>query len=233
MKKSIKFNKKIVLFILFIMLFFIHFIRNAIIISSLNKKITKYENITNYHEIWSTYSNESITIFDVYYKDGKYKQILTHYDYNSFIKNDEPPSKVLTYRDENGKETTFFYNEKIISSNYKNETSKISPQNMSHITMAKETPLNFILSCFNSFITSDACNGIDAYKIYNIIEKSSAHFSKETGLTIRSSSGFSYGSYNEEQKYVDCISDIIYEFYTVTDEDFLIPSTDGFIIQEN
>lgn len=236
MKNSTKFNKKIILFIFLIILalILIHFIRNTIIIFSLSKKIIKYENINNYHEVWSTYNNETITIFDVYYKDGKSKQIITTYDYNRFIKYDETPSKVIIYRDGNGKETTYLYSEKIAySKNYTDKDAIISPKSMSHITMFAETPWRFVSNCLKSFITSSKCNGIDAYKLSFITGNTEAYFSKETGLTLRNFSGFSYGPNDDEQNYVDCISDIMYEFNSLTDEDLLMPSTEGFAIQEN
>lgn len=235
MKKINNYKFKI-LFIIIIVCFAIvllHFIRNAIIISSLIKKSSKYENIDNYHLVWSTYSNEEITIFDVYYKDQKYKQILTSYNYNRFINDNMSPTKTLLYRDETGKEMMYFYNENILNISNNSSESFISPQNMSHITMAKESAIQFVLTCINSFITSVKCNNIETYKISFIIgSPNTTFFSKETGLTLRAISGYSYGNEND-RKYTDCISDVIYEFNNVTDEDLIIPATEGFTIKEN
>ncbi len=235
MKKKIKFKLKIILILIvvIILIILLHFIRNTIIISSLINKSSKYKNVDNYHIIWSTYSNEQTTIFDVYYKDKIYKQTLTNYDYNRFINDNEAPSKVVIYRDGNGKEMTYFYSEKVLYSTNSNENANsISPKNMTHIEMAKESALNFILTCFNSVITSSECNNIKSYKSSFIIGyPNTTYFSKETGLTLRSVSGYSYINDNS-RKYTDTFSDIIYEFNTVTDEDISIPNTEGFTIQE-
>lgn len=128
---------------------------------------------------------------------------------------------------------TYFYNEKVLSSTNSNEnTNFISPKNMTHIKMAKESTMNFVLTCFNSFITSSECNNNKAYKSSFIIgSPNTTYFSKETGLTLRNVSGYSYGNDNE-RKYTDSFSDIIYEFNSVTDEDISMPSTEGFTIQE-
>lgn len=231
-------NKKflkilLIIFITIIVILLAHFIRNATIIQSLNKKTKQYINSNNYHEIWSTYNKEQITVFDVYYKDGKYKQIFTNYDYDLFMSNNENPYKTITYRDGNGKETTYYYNNKISYSNdYTIESSKISPENMSHITMIAETPLNFIQTCFNSIIIPSCCNGIDTYRMSFISNNNIIYFSKETGLTVREGNGFTSGINDENQTYTDCISDITYEFNKVTDKDMTIPNVEEFTVKE-
>ena len=234
--KKINNSKLKILFIIIIVaisIVFLHFVRNAIIINSLINKASKYENINNYHLVWSTYSNEEITIFDVYYKDEKYKQILTSYNYNRFINDEILPTKTLLYRDETGKEMLYLYNENILNINNTSSENFISPQNMSHIAMIKSSTMQFILTCLNSFITSAECNNVKAYKMSSIIGYSDiTYINKETGLTLRSISGYSYEN-DIERKHLDCVSDIIYEFDAVTDENISAPNTEGFTIKEN
>ena len=69
----------ILIFLLFILLYFI---RNAIIILSLNSKAKELSNVelNNYHIIWTTSTYEEVTRFDIYYKDGLYKRDI--YNFN-------------------------------------------------------------------------------------------------------------------------------------------------------
>lgn len=234
-KKTIKYAKKInkkikillAISLIFIIFIFLYFIRNAIIILSLNSKAKELSNaeLNNYHLIWTTSTYEDVTRFDIYYKDGLYKREL--YNFNPTNKNGEF-SKYTEYVNIDGKVISVYENEKIYRIN-ENYNQIMSPQNFTHIEMMVDGPTNFIYHCLNNIITKEEANGEEAYRFKLLFDNTNAMFiNKSTGITSKSKSEVSYNG-----KKFDTNADVICEFNCVTDEDVTLPSLDGYTLQEN
>ena len=220
--KSIKYAKKInkkikcllLIILIFILLIFAYFVRNAVIILSLNSKAKELSNVelNNYHIIWTTSTYEDVTRFDIYYKDGLYKRDL----YNFNPKKDCEFSKYTEYVNKNGELVSIYENEKTYRIDEKYNLEPMSPT-------------NFIYHCLNNIITKEKANGEDAYRFKLLFDNDNAMFiNKSTGITAKSKSGISYNG-----KKFDTNSDVICEFNCVTDEDVTVPNLDGYILEEN
>lgn len=227
--KKIKLIKVLLVTILFFLLFIlVYFVRNAIIILSLNNKVKELSNVelNNYHIIWTTTTYEEVTRFDIYYKDGLYKRII----YNFTPKNDCEYSKYTEYVNKNGKVVSIYENEKTyrIDENYNQGT--MSPQSFTHIEMMVDGTSNFIYHCLNNIITKEKANGEDVYKFKLLFDNDNEMFiNKSTGITAKSKSGISYNG-----KIFDTNSDVICEFNCVTDDDVTIPNLEGYsLLEEN
>lgn len=242
-KKEVKYAKKynrklkllfFIIISLLIIMFSATFLRNAIIIKDLSNKAGNYTNEDNFHIIWSTYSKEEITILDIYYKEGKYLEKMYSFNYDFFNTKEDIISEATFYYDgKSDKRLTFFEKEKILS--YENvigneflKNPTIKPENMTQITLFEENFIDFIKACFTNQISKEKANNINCYRFNNISNDFNAlYIDTTTGLTIRSQSGIEY-----QENYSDTFSDIIYEFDTVTDEDFNIPNINEYIIQQ-
>lgn len=227
LNKEVKYAKKynirmrilILIISIIIAIFLIMFLRNAIIIKSLSKKTLAYENCNNFHLMWSTYSKENTTIFDTYYKDGKYLKTLSTFNYGQ----EDLNSKVIFYSDGSGKVAAYNNIEKTIYYQDSENVGLLFPKSFSHITMFEENIWEFLKVCLTTQITSEKCNNRDCYKF----NRFNLYVDKETGLSIRGEEGIKV-----QENYSDVISDVIYEFDTVTDEDIKMPSTEGYIVIE-
>lgn len=211
-----KHGKKLKTFLIVLLVIFaillVNFIRNVIIVKSLSNKTKAYENCENFHLKWSTYSVEELTIFDVYYKDGKFlQQVIT----NTI----DEDTKIRFYVDKSGKTIVYNDTEKTVATRENDEISPLTPSNFSHIAMNEENFLEFIKFCFTTGITSQKCNDRDCYKIgrFNL------YVDKETGLSVRGKSGTKVNGKN-----LDVLTDIMYEFNTVKDEDVIVPKEEGY-----
>lgn len=238
-KYAKKYNRKLkllffIIISLLIIIFSATFLRNAIIIKDLSNKAGNYTNEDNFHIIWSTYSKEEITILDIYYKEGKYLEKMYSFNYDFFNTKEDIISEATFYYDgKSDKRLAFFEKEKILS--YENVTGNeflksptIKPENMTQITLFEENPIDFIKACFTNQISKEKANNINCYRFNNISNNLSAlYIDTTTGLTIRSQAGIEY-----QENYSDTFSDIIYEFDTVTDEDFNIPNINEYTIQQ-
>ncbi len=228
-KYAKKYNRKIkslifVIVAILIFLFSITFLRNLIIVKNLSRKALASEKRNNFHIIWSTHTYEETTIFDIYYKDGKYLEKLFLSNYQSL--DGDNVTKLIKYYDGGNKVANYFLEDKILQYQEIDEDNKyptLRPQNISHILMHEE---NLILLSFRMFITTQKCNNRDCYRL-RFNDEFSTYIDKETGLTLRSENGISYSN-----KYYDTISDIICEFDVVKDEDIIMPSIEGYTIQQ-
>lgn len=243
LKKEVKYAKKynrkikILLFIIFFILltiFSLTFVRNAIIINSLSKKAKQYENCDNYHMTWSTYSKDETTIFEVFYKNGKYLEKIYNFNYEeNSLYNYDLSNKVMFYYGGDNKLVTYNENQKIIiydeidEDNFQ-KNSPLPPASMTHITMYTENPIQFILSCFTNQISLEKCNGIRCYRLKRYFDDTGAlYVDKNTGISVRGESGVI-----SNNNYRDTFSDVSYELNTVNDEDVKMPSTEGYILEK-
>ena len=82
-KSKIKFKKVFILIILIIIfLFFNITIYRFSIIHKINNNVDKYNNLSNYHYVLTTYKMKNENVIDlfennIYYKDGIYKEVMT------------------------------------------------------------------------------------------------------------------------------------------------------------
>lgn len=228
-KYAKKYNRKLKILILIIIailvfLFSITFLRNLIIVKNLSQKAVASEKNNNFHIMWSTYSYEQTTIFDIYYKDGKYLEKLYLSDYKNL--EEDSGIKLIKYCDGENQVVNYFIEDKILQNEGINEDNKypaLVPKNVTHITMYEE---NLIILSFKSLITTQKCNNRNCYR-FKFSDDLSVYIDKETGLTVRSENAIS-----SSEGYYDTISDVICEFDVVKDEDLVMPSTDGYAIQQ-
>lgn len=250
-KKSIKYAKKynrklktltILIILIILTIFCSTFIRNAFLITTLSNKSEEFIGQDNYHIIWSSYAMNYTTIFDVYYKDGKYIEYMYSYDYdylNSEIRGGTNSVSIKYYDGVSDDYIQFWKdenNEKLMRYNKIGENGAfskpiITPYGMGHVTLLKQDFRLFIKECFLNRITLEKCNNIDAYRFARINDKINVlYVDKETGLTLRNQSGV-YTS--QPNSYTDYFSDLKYEFGTVTEADVTPPNFDEYKLQDD
>lgn len=241
LKKEVKYAKKynikiklllLIIFFILLIVFLLTFVRNAIIISSLSQKAKTYENCNNYHMTWSTHTKNDITVFEVFYKDGKYIKLLYTFDYETNASSNADLShKTIFYYDGNNQLITYNDNEKVViydqidKDDFQNEPP-FPPKSMTHITMYTESPINFIVQCFTHQITSEKCNGIECYRLKKYFDETNIlYVNKNTGISVRGESGV-----RDNFGYRDTFSDVTYELNNVTDNDVTMPSIEGYTV---
>lgn len=240
-KREVKYIKKysnkmkILKFILLIILivFVIIIGRKAIILKTMQSSIEQYKNKTNFHTTTTTYNGKSITITDVYHKDGKYLGSVQIAEVNS----------------KGNKGIISYFDGKTFNTYISNGDNKIAMKGKESGINSKDTVYNllefdgwvFLKNLFTSNITSVKCNDKDCYKIdgiispdylYDAISPNSTlciYLEKETGLPVRIENGIAYTNENDK---VSSITDYFYEFDKVTDKDLAEPDISEYKIQE-
>ena len=241
-EKSIKYAKKynrkvkmliILLVAIILLLFSCTFVRNAILITTLSNKTEQFKFCDNYHIVWSSYTMNYTTIFDVYYKDGKYIEYVYSYDYdylNSELRGGIDGGYTKYYDGESDNFVEFWKNENNekmlrytpIDNIGAFRYPTITPYGMGQITLLKQNVGLFIKECLLNRVTSEKCNNIDAYRFSRINDDANVlYVDKETGLTLRSQSGVYT---NEPNSYTDHFTDFKFEIGTVTEEDVTPPN---------
>lgn len=225
-----KYNKKLrllkVTLLIIVALFILRTGRNAIIIKGSSNKADKYISSNNYHKTITTYNGNSIIEMETYYKEGKSVMTLKRIAGNDFFEQ-------IIYKDEKNNTADIFKN---INGKKSAEINASYNSANNYITNHLETTniLEFIASCITSDIKSVECNGKKCYFINNFISNSlltnketGFYVEKETGLLIRYSDS---QSKDETGTITDCISDYRYEFDNVTDEIFIEPDINEYIL---
>ena len=227
MKKNKKIKVIIAVMLILLAIILIHFTRNAIIIKSLANKVEelKSSELNNYHIKWVSYSFDTTTVFDIYYKDGMYRKDTYKLDYTHPTL---PYTKVSEYKLKDGSKVGIFELDQKVQTYDKNDEqtqddSLISIANFSHIEMYLVTPSSFINNCLLNIITKDKNNGEDVYKVTSIFDDKIEYFSCDTGLTVRSDSWYSTNT-----NFYNTRTDILIEFDCVTDEDMIVPDLEGY-----
>lgn len=200
-------NKKkfliiILLVVLVILIFFaIHIIKNLIIITDIEKNLSRYENSMNYHLISTSDGKNGIKKIEYYKKDEKTA---------TFIEGTNGV-KMLWY--DNGKRTDLFIDDN-------NKKVANIDHNGKPFDMAISSPfvpndhVNKWLYAVKAFIKTEEYNGKECYVInYKIgSEQSISYFEKATGLSLK--------------RIIDgeVVSEIEYEFDNVDDSVFIEPN---------
>ena len=199
--------------------------RKAIILKSMQSKVMKYKEQSNFHTAITEYRGKSVTICDVYHKDGNYLGKIQTAEINS--QNDK---YFISFSD--GKK----YNTYISKGT---EKVAILDQEMGVSTMDRVNnflemdAITFLRNLFTTHITSIKCNEKECYKINGVISTfysyDAIYLEKDTGLPVRVENGTAY--INENDK-ISSIADYFYEFNTVTDEDLKEPDISDYMIQQ-
>ena len=208
-----------------IMVFLIIIGRKAIILKTMQDNVMKYKDQTNFQITITEYRGKSITISDIYHKDGKFLGKVQVASINA-----QEDSKIISYY--NGeKYNTYISNgsEKVATLNQEFGIN-VSDRVINFIEMDWRT---FIKNLFTTHITSIKCNDKECYKIEGVISTQysydSIYIEKDTGLPVRIESGIAYTNDNEK---VSSIADYFYEFNKVTDNDLKEPDISEYKIQQ-
>ena len=225
-----KYNNKMkilkIILLIIIALFLIRTGRNFIIISSLSNKADNYVSSTNYHKKTTNFYNDTLTIIDSYYKDGKTVTFLTRIT-------PDISNKVTIYK--NGEKANMYF-----ETNNEKKTAQLDQENYSltiNIVNYLDTNHNLLATLLGS-ITSNIktvnCNGKDCYLITNLLSSNlliskndGTYIDKETGLMVRSTMS---GSSTDV---TDTVVDYIHEFNTVSDDIFIEPDISEYEITTN
>ena len=219
-KKILKNVLKIIIIIAVILIVFlmIHTIRNYIIITGLQDKISQYANSSNcYIKSIATEDNGTIVTMEYYKKDNK-QVVFLERNLNGEI------SKISMYR--NGEKTDTFWDD-----NKGNKTAQLDGETIITINIYNylETDNNWqtFLGCITSKIKSVNYNGKECYIIKGFMSSTSltsedaeVYIDKETGLFVKTVEN---GTVSERE----------YEFDKVEDSIFEEPDISQYILKEN
>ena len=213
-KKVLKIIGIVVLVI--VAIFFIHTIRNFIIVKGLQDNITKYKESTNYHiKIISKEPNNIEMITNYYKKDNKQATIVKR------INNGILDTTVSKYgKSEEGKFNTYIE---------RGETKVAIPGDGVSLSVSiyngveRDSVWNTLFSSMFAYIRSEKVNGKDCYVINNFPSIGTVmeyYVEKDTGLLIKSIMN-------------DIVSERDFEFNNVDDNVFIEPDISEYTIQEN
>lgn len=200
---------KIVLIIIAILiaLFIVHTVRNYVIITNLQKQVSKYQDSTNYHiKSMTTESNGTVITMEYYRKDNK-EALFLESNLNGEI------SKISVYN--NGERTDTFFDTK------EEKVAQLDSGNMMsvHIVSYIETANNWhtFLESMRTNIKSTKYNGKECYIIKGFLsiyspgfEVGETYIEKDTGLFVKT---IENGRVGERE----------YEFNTIEDSIFVEP----------
>lgn len=228
-KREVKYIKKfsnkmkiLKLILAFILIIFIVFIGTKfVIIKSMQRKIMKYKDITNFHTQITTYRGDSIEFGNIYHKDGKH---LTH------IKSSNEKDIREMINTSNGNTYITSKNDKIAVLN--GFTLGVSDKVYNYLET--ESIKEFIINLFRSHISTVKCNDKKCYKIDNFKSPDvlypeqgiCVYIDKETGLLVRVEQGEQIGS-----NIFTTVKDYTYEFNKVTDDDLKEPDINEYTVQ--
>lgn len=198
--------------------------RRAIIISSLQNKVNKIKQSTNYHIIQYDYEGVNYRKNEVYHKDGK--TALT-------IENGETKITKIS----NGNKANLYIDAKENKIAMLNKNAEVPP-NYSGLQNYVETNSirEFIVNLFTTKITTANINGKECYKIDGFYtseimhseEGRSIYIDKETGLPVRTFGG----TFENEHGTFTIVNDYQYEFNKVDDNVFIEPNINEYQIQQ-
>ena len=206
MKKKILKIIGIILLIV-IAIFLIHTIRNYVIISDLQEKISKYVNSTNYRTKSVTTENDGSVVTMEYYKKDNKEVVFMERNLNGEI------SKISIYN--NGERKDTFYDNK------EGKTVQLNTDNLMSVNiynfMESDSKWQTLFGSIFANIKSANCDGKDCYIIKGFLSSmslnstsSETYIEKDTGLYFKKVDG-------------ENISKREYEFDKVDDSIFVEP----------
>ena len=205
-----------VILLIVIAIFLIHTIRNYVIISDLQNKISKYANSTNYRTKSVTTENDgSVVTMEYYKKDNKEVVFLERMANNEV-------TKISMYS--NGERTDVFTETKDSKVAQLNSGTIMSLGIYNHLE--NDSKWQTILGCISAKIKSVDYNGKECYIVKEFMSSNSlisegveTYIDKETGLFVKS---IDAGIVNERE----------YEFNTVDDSIFTEPDISQYTLKE-
>ena len=231
-KKEVKYMKKyktrmLVLksIILLIVLIFVVIIgRKVIIISDLQSKANEYVNSKNYHRIIYTYDKDETAKLEVFVLGDKKRVIRT-----MMIENERNVTEMFF----DGNKTNIYIengNKKIAKLN-----QKLIIAESLYNALYTENFGYMLFASIPASVSNKEFNGEECYYITNFNSiynesKDGIYIDKETGLILRSVT--TTETMTNGDKFVLHTKDYVYEFNTVTDEDFIEPDISEYDVQE-
>lgn len=203
--------------ILTVLMIFI--LRNYYILNTYAIAMAEYGKSSNYYVKRTQYTGNNMTLSNTYYKDGKGKLELVPSE----------TRKMIVYYDENTKES-------ILRIDSDGDKVAVVSQNQDSVVPGIKfvsafgggmNAWNNFLLFFITQITTEECNGKECYRIK--LEGMQVWIDKETYLTVRDMNG---SSKNREGQITNIVTDYIFEFGNVTDEEVAKPDLTGYRIQE-
>ena len=196
-----------IILVIVIIMFLIHTIRNYIIISDLQNKISNYSNSTNYYAKSVTTESDGTIVTMEYYKKDTKEVVFLEKNSNGKI------AKVSMYN--NGERTDTFYDTNEGKTAILN-SGKIMSVGIYNFTET-DNKLQTFLGCITANVKSSNYDGKDCYIIKGYMSSTSLT-SGENGIYIEKDTGL-YFRLKEEGK----TTDRKYEFNNVDDSIFVEP----------
>ena len=218
--------------IIILVLFLVHFVRNIVILNDLTEKGSIYNYSNNFYAKYVSVSQNDYEVIEKYYLSDKEMYIFTSVDKN--------------LKDEISKHTIYYDGEKRIDlievpSENKKYMLEENPERLSYDGFIYRKNLNFenkwhlIKAAAASRIKSVVCNEIECYKISGKcvgLEHNEGelywYIDKETGLFMREYGRNSTVQKDVEKDVYNMFEEYTYEFGNVKEDDFVLPDLSGY-----
>ena len=218
--------------IIILVLFLVHFVRNIVILNDLTEKGSIYNYSNNFYAKYVSVSQNDYEVIEKYYLSDKEMYIFTSVDKN--------------LKDEISKHTIYYDGEKRIDlievpSENKKYMLEENPERLSYDGFIYRKNLNFentwhlIKAAAASRIKSVVCNEIECYKISGKcvgLEHNEGelywYIDKETGLFMREYGRNSTVQKDVEKDVYNMFEEYTYEFGNVKEDDFILPDLSGY-----
>ena len=218
--------------IIILVLFLVHFVRNIIILNDLTEKGSIYNYSNNFYAKYVSVSQNDYEVIEKYYLSDKEMYIFTSVDKN--------------LKDEISKHTIYYDGEKRIDlievpGENKKYMLEENPEHLSYDGFIYRKNLNFentwhlIKAAAASRIKSVVCNEIECYKISGKcvgLEHNEGelywYIDKETGLFMREYGRNSTVQKDVEKDVYNMFEEYTYEFGNVKEDDFVLPDLSGY-----
>ena len=199
----------LILIIIAIVLFLVHYLRNYIIVSKIFNERAKYKDVTNYSYCNTQNEGEDAVKTEYYKKDNTAVIFIKNRNFLVWSNKDLNQSIILNYdKMEAIVRPDVFLEGTIDSTPVDNGVAVLG--------MLKDAQMYKGFS-FVYFITSEKINGVDCYKVS--IGKEKAWYSKENGMLVKYINGSLDADYSD------------WKFNEVKDEDVARPNLMGFTIE--
>lgn len=199
----------LILIIIAIVLFLVHYLRNYIIVSKIFNERAKYKDVTNYSYCYTQNEDEGAVKTEYYKKDNTAVIFIKNKNFLIWSNKDLNQSIILNYDKMKA----------IVSPDVSLEGTIDSTPVDNGIAVLGELKDAQMYKGFSFvyFITSEKINGVDCYKV--TIGKEKAWYSKENGMTVKYINGSLDADYSE------------WKFNEVKDEDIARPNLMGFSVE--
>lgn len=231
-KKEVKYMKKFknrmlilkIIILLIVLIFVIITGRKVIIISDLQNKANEYINSKNYHRIVYTYNKDETGKVEVFVLGDKKHVIITR-----MLENEKNVTEMFF----DGDKTNIYResgNEKTVELN-----QKVTIAESIYNPLYTENWWYLLIASIRSTVNNKEFNGEQCYYITNFStpfndSRDGIYVDKETGLILRGIT--TTETMTDGDKFVLPTNDYVYEFNTVTEEDFIEPDISEYEIQE-